>query len=946
MTGDLQRTAGDASRARAATHRSDLPSEDAALFRLIVDQSTDYIAVYDGEARLRFASRSVTALFGYDPDAIRGTHALDYVCAEDEPAVAAALAGVATGRSQLVEFRLRCADGALRWVEAAGRPFFEGGRMDGFLIMIRDIHDRRVAERAQHVDGAAAISSDGHLELGPDGDVTAVDGRVLELFGCDPAVVDRVTCAPPESVGEALLEATAAKVADRTSFLSGLALQQALPDGVSFDEFALLDGRVLERYGAPRRGANGAVVGRTMFLRDVTVRRRAEVELRERARQQETVAELGEIAMNAEDPQPLLTLAARLVASTLGLDLVQVLEASPAGDELTIRAGNLEGAVLPDRRVGRRGSLAGLVLDQQTPVVVSELATDPRFDSPVLRDMGIVSSAVVVVRGRDRPFGVLGAHARRHRAFTEDEIHFLETVANVIAAMVARHAAEATLLSRERQLRAIFENALDALCTFDEAGHLVEVNPAACRLFGRGRAELLGRPVGQVLGPRSRAKTVAWAQELRRRGHVSGEVDVAPPGLPPRQVEFSAVAGILPGLHLGVMRDVTEQRAMQSRLALADRMASVGTLAAGVAHELNNPLSYVIANVSWVTEGLAEATARPEDAAARADMLQALEEARGGAERMRDIIRDLRTFSRGDETRSGAVELAPVLESCVSMAWNEIRHRARLVRELLPVPAVHGNEARLGQVFLNLIVNAAQSIREGAAEKNEIRLATRHWHDGRIAVEVTDTGSGIAPDHRARIFDPFFTTKPLGVGTGLGLSICHNLVAALGGTIEVESELGKGSRFRVLLRRWEGPAVEPVAPACEAAAPRRGRVLVVDDEPLVGAAVRRALAGDHEVTVVSRAREALARLDAGEAFDLVVTDLLMPDMTGIDLARELEARAPELAARTVFVTGGAFTPASRAFVEAHREAVLDKPFELERLRELVRRRMPPPASGE
>jgi CheY-like chemotaxis protein len=213
-----------------------------------------------------------------------------------------------------------------------------------------------------------------------------------------------------------------------------------------------------------------------------------------------------------------------------------------------------------------------------------------------------------------------------------------------------------------------------------------------------------------------------------------------------------------------------------------------------------------------------------------------------------------------------------------------------------------------------------------------------------VAVEVQDSGSGIAPEHRARIFDPFFTTKAPGVGTGLGLSICHNLVTAMGGTIEVESAPLRGALFRVVLRRWQGPAGEvPRAPVSSPGPAARGRVLVVDDDALVGAAIRRTLASEQDVTVVSGAREALGRLAAGEAYDLVVTDLLMPELTGIDLWRELQARTPALAERMIFVTGGAFTPSSREFVERHRDACLEKPFEPDRLRALVASRLAKPA---
>jgi len=242
-----------------------------------------------------------------------------------------------------------------------------------------------------------------------------------------------------------------------------------------------------------------------------------------------------------------------------------------------------------------------------------------------------------------------------------------------------------------------------------------------------------------------------------------------------------------------------------ARLALADRMSSAGTLAAGIAHELNSPLAYVCANLAFLADAVARVVAilsgappAPGDAELALQVHDAMREARSGADRMRAVVRDLKTFAGRDEDRQGPVDLLPVLDSCLNVAWNEIRDRARLVRELAPVPTVIGTDARLGQVFLNLVVNAAQAIPAGRPDDHEIRVSTWTSPDGRAAVEVRDTGQGIAEADLPRIFDPFFTTKDPGLATGLGLSICHAAVTALGGAIEVETSPGRGSSFRVL----------------------------------------------------------------------------------------------------------------------------------------------------
>jgi len=238
-----------------------------------------------------------------------------------------------------------------------------------------------------------------------------------------------------------------------------------------------------------------------------------------------------------------------------------------------------------------------------------------------------------------------------------------------------------------------------------------------------------------------------------------------------------------------------------SRLAVVERMASLGALAAGVGHEINNPLSAVLANLELLHDELAAcADAAPDALAARlAGARPLLDDAREAAELIRTIVRDLNVFSRSPQGKAGKVDVHGVLESTLRMAAYEVRQRARIVRDFGEVPLVHGSQARLGQVMLNLVMNAAQSIRRGDATHNEVRVATSSDAAGRAVVEVSDTGHGIAPEHLPHIFEPFFTTKPEGVGTGLGLSISRDIVLEMGGRIEVRSTVGVGTTFRVTL---------------------------------------------------------------------------------------------------------------------------------------------------
>jgi signal transduction histidine kinase len=383
------------------------------------------------------------------------------------------------------------------------------------------------------------------------------------------------------------------------------------------------------------------------------------------------------------------------------------------------------------------------------------------------------------------------------------------------------------------------------------------------------------------------------------------------------------------------------QKKMQEQLLISDRMACVGTLAAGVAHEINNPLAAIVANLELMSRDLTSVADRLDLTDRLHEVFDELSDARESADRLRHIVRDLKIFSRAtDEEHRGAVEVQRVLESSLRMAWNEIRHRARLIKDYSEVPAVEANEARLGQVFLNLIVNAAQAIREGDADHNQIRVSTRQDRDGNVVTEIGDSGTGIPAENLTRIFDAFFTTKPVGVGTGLGLSICHRIVSGLGGSLEVESEVGKGSVFRVVLP----PARSNVRPLERQSLPtpvktRRGRVLVVDDEPMIATAIGRTLAFDHEVVVSGDAADALEKILSGERFDVVLCDLMMPQMTGMDLHAALAENAPDQAERMVFLSGGAFTAAARAFLDEVPNERLEKPFDTHQLSAIVNDRI-------
>jgi PAS domain S-box-containing protein len=499
-------------------------------------------------------------------------------------------------------------------------------------------------------------------------------------------------------------------------------------------------------------------------------------------------------------------------------------------------------------------------------------------------------------------------------------------------------AAEA-LRASEAKFRAAFEFASLGILIADPAGRIVETNRAMRRMLGYGDDEARGLTLRDVHEPdddlsgRLLAEMAAGIRESVQMPRRFRHKDGTPIETILRATALRDDAGAL-RFALAVVEDVSEKKRLEARLVFADRMASVGTLAAGVAHEINNPLAFILGNVEFALGGVPPG-ADPE-------LRRALRDALDGAVRVREIVRDLRTFSRPEDDRRVVLDPRGVLQSALGLAANEIRHRARLEVDPGDVPPVLASEHRLAQVFVNLLINAAQAIPEGRAEENVVRASTMRAPDGRALVEISDTGAGIPPDVLPRIFDPFFTTKPVGIGTGLGLSICHGIVTQLGGEIAVESVPGRGTTFRIHLPpapAGAAVAAGPAAPGPEAARP--GRVLVVDDEALVARAVERMLSPPHEVLTRGSARSALDLLEGDRDFDVILCDLMMPGMTGMDLHAALATRDPALARRMVFLTGGAFTDAARAFLEQVANPRLEKPVDRATLREAVARAVSP-----
>jgi len=490
---------------------------------------------------------------------------------------------------------------------------------------------------------------------------------------------------------------------------------------------------------------------------------------------------------------------------------------------------------------------------------------------------------------------------------------------------------EAALRVREDELIALSDATLEALFVHQD-GTILATNKAARELYRLPPDGAVGRRLLDFIAPEG-------VDEVQRRIAARSSEPYESVGLRADGTKFPAAVQARTAsfrgrpARLAAIRDLTEVHRMHASLAFADRMASVGTLAAGVAHEINNPLSFVTLGLDHAVGLLEAAGSTPDDVRAAVDTLR---DAQIGAQRVQTIVGDLKAFSSPVDETAGPVELRRVIEYAARMAAVEIKHRARLTLDVGDLPMVAGNETRLGQVFLNLLVNAAHAIPQGAADRHEISVRA-HAEGAHVVVAVSDTGDGIAREVIGRIFEPFVSTKSH--GTGLGLAICHGIVSRLGGSIDVTSKPGRGTTFRVRLPSARAaPASQPAAAPLRAAASQpaagplaRRRVLLVDDEVTLRAVIGRLLESDYDVTELGSARDALALLEQGATFDAVLCDLLMPAMTGMEFFTRVVERFPALVDRMIFLTGGVFTHEAITFFEKTTRPRLQKPFSADAL---------------
>lgn len=552
--------------------------------------------------------------------------------------------------------------------------------------------------------------------------------------------------------------------------------------------------------------------------------------------------------------------------------------------------------------------------------------------------------------------GVFQPGKRPHSRWEPRELQRLQRQVERMAARLAQHrrSLEDQVAERTHELAQVnsqlqilvnaLERAEDGIEITGPNAEYIYVNPALAKITGYDATELIGKtpkilrsglydePFYESIWTKLQAGEVYCGTFTAKRkdgGVFEQELTIWPIKDARGRIEH----------FVSLRKDVTEQRRTEQALRLSERMASLGTIAAGVAHEINNPLTYVLLSLRMAQKQLdRHALNLPATYTQRTE--SAIENAIDGANRVSAIVKDLRGFSRSDEETVEPVDPRSVIDSALRLVGNDIRHRAKLVRDHKNTPNVACNHAKLHQVLLNLFVNAAHAIDQvpQASNRNgaEIRVNTRQSDEGNAIIEISDTGVGIPPEHLERIFDPFFTTKPVGMGTGLGLAMCRTIVRAMNGEISVESRLGAGTTFRITLPAARA-AITPAPPSRQTERryrAARARVLIIDDDRSVAESMRDALQDRHEVSVAESGETALQLLRQ-RPFDVLLCDVMMPGMTGLELYQRLRAETNDSEHRLVFITGGTLTEATHSFLKNTQTLWLEKPLSEEQLESAI-----------
>jgi PAS domain S-box-containing protein len=531
---------------------------------------------------------------------------------------------------------------------------------------------------------------------------------------------------------------------------------------------------------------------------EIVERKLVQEEMETRVRQQEAVAAIGARALSDPSLPSVYRAVCETVTHTLDVEFCKILEAQPDSQNLFLRAGagwkeGLIGTTMVD---AGPHSQAGYALQCNQPVVVEDLAAEARFDPPaLLLDHGVVSGLSVIIPGRERPFGVLGAHTSKRRKFKNEDVHFLESVAHILSAAIQRGTSESAIQKSEAWLRNLVATTQDAVVSIDRRGCVVLFNQSAERIFGYKAEEIIGRKVNALMAEPYAAEHDTYIERYEQTGEprAIGKIRTVtarkkdgtffPIELSVTEIEVDE------NVHYAAfIRDISDKVELQKQLVESEKLAAIGGTAAKIGHEIANPLNGIYLTLQLMEQRLAR---QPSvDERVTADVMRIKKE----IGRLNQLVQEFRTLSRQQDYHFRTMNVAPLLNETLDLQQLVLEGRSIIINRHIAddLPGVLLDEDRMKQALLNLIKNAGEAMPNGGTLTVAVTAS-----DVSVAIQIKDTGIGIAPG--SDVFQPFFTTKK--EGTGLGLIIVRQIILAHRGTIVYDSEPGQGTTFHITLPR-------------------------------------------------------------------------------------------------------------------------------------------------